>query len=259
MNFHEALTTTYLENPCRTLPNALWKTLAQVEILQTNFQVRDGTVTQLEAWDETRLLVYWTRRRDQEMDVSKYLENPHLALVHQDYRRSIPRHAFKRHWRSFRLLYRSGGHLGGVTMPPGFNIQWAEPHREVRLAADFINQCYPGMHLKSDTVRSWTEHPVYDSNLWVWIVDEKTGEPAGLGIAELDREIAEGSLEWIQVHPQYRRRGVGASLVKSLLVRLDGIAQFTTVAGRIDNPTAPETLYRHCGFTGNDIWWVFSN
>ena len=34
-------------------------------------------------------------------------------------------------------------------------------------------------------------------------------------------------------------------------------ADFVTVSGECDNPTNPETLYRKCGFNGNDIWYVF--
>jgi GNAT superfamily N-acetyltransferase len=259
MNFQDALTMTYIQDPCQVLPNALWKTLAQFKALQTAFQVQDELVTHLEAWDEDRLLVYWSRQRNQEIDLSKYMENPRLALVHQDYAHCIPGGEFEHRWKSFRLLYRPGVSEAAEDPPPGFSFAVVNPRREARQVGDFINQCYPNMHLKSDTVRSWTDHPVYDPNLWIWTLEDATGSPAGLGIAELDREIGEGSLEWVQVHPHYRRKGVGTSLVRALLARLEGVTQFTTVAGRVDNPTHPERLYRRCGFSGGDVWWVFSN
>ncbi len=78
----------------------------------------------------------------------------------------------------------------------------------------------------------------------------------GLGIAEIDSAIQEGSLEWIQVLPAYRRMGIGKRIVQELLARLGKRATFTTVAGGVDNPTNPEALYRSCGFTGRDVWWI---
>jgi hypothetical protein len=33
-------------------------------------------------------------------------------------------------------------------------------------------------------------------------------------------------------------------------------ARLITVSGEVDNPTAPERLYRRCGFSGSDIWWA---
>ena len=88
-------------------------------------------------------------------------------------------------------------------------------------------------------------------------MDQTTKNPVALGIAEIDAQIREGSLEWIQVLPAYRGMGIGKSLVQELLFRLEKRANFTTVAGEVGNSTHPEALYRACGFEGNDIWWVF--
>ena len=39
---------------------------------------------------------------------------------------------------------------------------------------------------------------------------------------------------------------------------MQGIAEFATVSGKVNNPTNPESLYRKCGFTGNDIWHILT-
>ena len=44
------------------------------------------------------------------------------------------------------------------------------------------------------------------------------------GIAELDREIGEGVLEWIQVSKDYRRRELGSYLVCELLIKISKIS-----------------------------------
>ena len=114
--------------------------------------------------------------------------------------------------------------------------------------------CYPSISPDASEVRAWTAHPVFDPGLWIWIIDVAADRPAALGIAEFDPAVSEGSLEWIQVLPRYRGRGLGSALVSELLARLAGRADFTTVSGRIENETHPERLYRRCGFTGDDIW-----
>jgi hypothetical protein len=46
-------------------------------------------------------------------------------------------------------------------------------------------------------------------------------------------------------------------LVLELLQRLKDKAEFVTVSGEIENQTDPGSLYRWCGFEGQDIWWLF--
>ena len=87
-------------------------------------------------------------------------------------------------------------------------------------------------------------------------MDERKGIPVGLGIAEVDRMIPEASLDWIQVLPEYRGKGLGECIVLELLDRLRGRVEFTTVSGEVENQSNPEGLYRRCGFGGDGIWWV---
>jgi ribosomal protein S18 acetylase RimI-like enzyme len=111
------------------------------------------------------------------------------------------------------------------------------------------------MRPSSETVCSWAQHPVFDADLWLWVMNGD-GTPVGLGIAEVDTSVSEGALEWIQVLPQYRGQGIGKAIVCELLSRLQSCVDFTTVSGEVDNSTHPEMLYRRCGFTGDDVWWL---
>ncbi len=124
------------------------------------------------------------------------------------------------------------------------------------MVSDLIGQCYEDIHPTTAEIMSWVKHPVFDPTLWVWVIDDAKGIPTGLGIAEVDDDVQEGSLEWIQVLPEYRGRGIGKGIVEELLSRLEGRVKFTTVAGEEDNKTNPEALYRSCGFEGEDIWWM---
>ncbi len=151
----------------------------------------------------------------------------------------------------FRLSHDLPG-LSVSAPPPGFALCQAD-------LCDFaahINSCYDDVGISESTLQSYTQRPVYDSNLWLAVRDEQTGKIVATGIAELDREIGEGILEWIQVSKAYRGRGLGSYIVCELLRRMKGLARFATVSGQCDNPTNPEGLYRKCGFTGTDIWHI---
>ena len=80
---------------------------------------------------------------------------------------------------------------------------------------------------------------------------------AASGIAEYDADRHEGIIEWVQVLPEYRNRGLGQKIVTALLGRLKKLgADFVTVSGNLDNPTKPLELSRRCGFEGDDVWYI---
>ncbi len=88
--------------------------------------------------------------------------------------------------------------------------------------------------------------------------DITSNELVASGIAGLDQNIGEGILEWIQVSPAYRRRGLGRYLVCELLSRMDGKADFVTVSGQVDNQSRPELLYESCGFQDRVVWHILT-
>lgn len=122
--------------------------------------------------------------------------------------------------------------------------------------AEHINLCYPGARMTAEELEKYTHRSVYCPALWLALHEKSTGEIAATGIGEFDGDMGEGVLEWIQVSPQYRGRGLGSFLVSELLWRMRERAKFATVSGQCGNPTNPEKLYRNCGFTGNDVWHV---
>ena len=145
--------------------------------------------------------------------------------------------------------------LHGVTpfMPPeGFSVVSADENS----FAAHISHCYEKERVSADELTQYKNRPVYDPDLWIALKENRTGEIAATGIAEFDRSIREGVLEWIQVTPEYRRHGLGRFLVNELLLRMEGNADFVTVSGRMDNQTNPFALYRSCGFQNPVIWHV---
>lgn len=145
-----------------------------------------------------------------------------------------------------------------TALADGFTYRAAKLPEDFAVIAEIINRCY-GYEYTADDISEWTKYPVFDSGLWVFVIDKKTGLPAALGTADFDKGICEGSLEWIQVLPEYQGKGLGTKIVNELLRRLSMKAKFVTVSGDIENPANPEKLYRKCGFSGNDVWLVIRN
>lgn len=151
----------------------------------------------------------------------------------------------------FRLKHDLQG-LKPAVIPEGFTLCAASPGEY----ADHINQCYDGSDVTAIELQRYIERAVYCPELWLAVRDNNTGKIVATGIAELDREVEEGILEWIQVSNDYRSRGLGSYIVCELLWRMRDAARFVTVSGQCNNRSNPEILYRKCGFTGNDVWHI---
>ena len=124
--------------------------------------------------------------------------------------------------------------------------------------AKHINSCYVKESVTAEELSSYQTHFVYRRELWVAVADASSGRIVASGIAELDSRIGEGILEWIQVSPECRRKGLGAFIVNELLQRMKGSANFVTVSGRVNNESNPFALYRACGFVNPVIWHVIT-
>ena len=114
------------------------------------------------------------------------------------------------------------------------------------------------MDVRKDTLRRYMKNKVYKKNLWVFIdeINKNGNTPVAFGLADLDSTLNEGILEWIQVLPEYRGRGLGKSLVNELLIRMKEKAKFATVSGDCNNASNPINLYKKSGFVGNSIWYI---
>ena len=127
---------------------------------------------------------------------------------------------------------------------------------EVSEYAKHIAACYNGVDISTEELLEYQNHTVYDGNLWIAIRECGQSEIVASGIAEIDEDIKEGILEWIQVSPEHRGKGLGKFVVNELIWRMKDKAEFVTVSGKVDNSTNPRGLYIVCGFTDEVIWHV---
>lgn len=150
----------------------------------------------------------------------------------------------------FKLVHRLKG-LEKMPVPHGFTL--AEPTEEE--LSRHIALCYEEERLSAEELIRRSQSPQFFEGLRIGLIDE-AGELAASGIAELDRETGEGVLEWIQVSPALRRRGLGSLLVSELLMRLAPYSEFVTVSGKAESPSSPRELYISRGFGEEVVWHV---
>lgn len=154
----------------------------------------------------------------------------------------------------FKLIHRLGG-LEKPEPPAGFRPIDAGAEAFSR----HIRSCYGGGPDASEPEFARLFSPE-NAALRVALADEKTGKIAASGLADLDAAIREGTLEWIQVSPEYRLMGLGFYVVRELLLRLAFMknARFVTVSGRLKSGSNPLALYKKCGFEGKVIWHILT-
>jgi GNAT superfamily N-acetyltransferase len=248
----------YRKHPCRTLPNAFWKTAAHLPNSDLDVKLGpEGELSSVAIWGGPRLLAFWcSDPMDPHLSVQEITRAP-FALVHEGALPVFAQREFIQRRAYFRLSHQ--GAILASEPPSGFGFEPVRPVADIDALVQLISTCYPSMYITRAVVRGWLQHPVYDPSMWLWVVHLKTGDKAGLGIAERDRQVPEASLEWIQVHPAYRKRGVGRAVVTELVRRAADHVSIITVSGEFENAHQPALLYRRCGFGGEDIWWLFSD
>lgn len=254
-DFENILEDLYKKDPCKALPNAIWKTNDRLDNLQCSHICTDDEVLEIKGLDQNGIHILWNKSRKIDQSIRHIMEQAKFMIIHNDYYEQLDTDGYNLVKPYFRIKHDNNNILS-YSLPEDFYIRQPNAKEEANEISDFIGRCYKDLHPSPETVKSWTTHRVFENSLWIWIMDKHKKIPAALGIAEFDSSVPEGSLEWIQVLPEYRGRGLGKVLVFELLNRLKGRAVFTTVSGEVDNETNPERLYRSCGFYGDDIWWL---
>jgi len=153
--------------------------------------------------------------------------------------------------RYFKLIHRMNG-IEKARLDSKYEMRCCEMSNY----ATHIARCYDDIGVSEEELKDYQNHAVYDNKLWIAVTECGQNTIVASGIAEFDADIKEGVLEWIQVSPEYRGKGLGKFIVKELLWRMKDKADFVTVSGKVDNPTNPRGLYIACGFTDEATWHV---
>jgi GNAT superfamily N-acetyltransferase len=245
----QALTALYLQDPCGIESTALWKVWMTPD-LRATLNSLNGSPHRLVLETDSMLRTFYQATPPYVLPRGPY----EAVILHDRYLKGLSSAGMVGE-RYFRLRH-DLAITGSDPLPGGYAFAPVEMPRQASSMAALIAACYDGTTPDAGELVTWTQSPVFNPELWVAVVETAGCTPVALGIAELDRQIGEGSLEWIQVLPGHRGRGVGTAMVYRLLRLLSERATFATVSGVINNPFGPERLYRRCGFRGNDVWHV---
>lgn len=86
--------------------------------------------------------------------------------------------------------------------------------------ASHIRECYPEEHIAACELASYAHRDAHDEELRIAICDRATGRIVASGIGEYGVRIGKGILDWIQVSPDYRHRGLGRAVVCKMIRQL---------------------------------------
>ena len=139
--------------------------------------------------------------------------------------------------------------------PPNLLIKPIE-HGDLSLLCRMINDCYSDIKVTISRLESLRNAHTFCPELWLFAYDEISQNYVGSIICDFDKECREVSLEWVQVLPKYRNMKVGQTLVNQSLFAMKSFSDFATVSGKLHSPHSPLTLYKKCGFEGNNIWHI---
>lgn len=94
----------------------------------------------------------------------------------------------------------------------GIELEVIQPNRNDELA-DMINHSYAHSEIRisADYVNSLAKTRVCCPELWLGAVLD--GKMIGSILCDFDIEVGEAIIEWLQVLPQYRSRGIASALI----------------------------------------------
>ena len=201
------------------------------------------------------------------MDIEEYIQNP-CGLLSVPYWKAktltIPNSIkiiHKSDWvgqyDDFQRFFRVKHSLYNLA-PIDFDYDTISIDHQAKQLCEMINASYKheNIDISEKDILQWKKHETFREDLCIYI-NTMDGIMAASGIAEYDETCREGSIEWIQVLPEFRKRGLGKKIVSVLLGRLKSIgAEFVTVSGNLDSAFNPLGLYKKCGFEGDDIWYI---
>ena len=201
------------------------------------------------------------------MDIKEYLQNPcgtlsipywkAKTLTMPDSVKIIHKSNWDGQYDDYQRFFRVKHSLNDLS-PIAFDYDTISIDYQAKQLCRMINASYrhENIAIREEDILQWKKHETFREDLCIYICANDRIMTAS-GIAEYDEECREGIIEWVQVLPEFRRRGLGERIILVLLTRLKSIgAEFVTVSGNCENDSNPLGLYRKCGFMGDDIWYI---
>ncbi len=154
-------------------------------------------------------------------------------------------------------LYHSLEEIPEFVLKDNYYFKQVDISKEIFEVVNIINNSYEDIKVSSVQMTSYINSPVFDNELWLFVMEKNSHNYVGLLIADVDKVISEGIIEWLQVLPNYRNQGIGKALVCKCLKIIKKKALFAVVCGQMENTTNPLKIYEKCGFNDLNLWNIY--
>lgn len=163
--------------------------------------------------------------------------------------------------RYFRAFLPAPQHQGDLTVPPGFEIVTFDPARDIPTAAGLMNAAYPSLQRLTtpEKLQALIAAEHFCPEGWFFLRHKPSGQRVGLTICGYCPHTREGFIDWTEILPRFRHRGLGALLVKEAINRLAERSDFLTASGSLDAPFVMGDLYMACGFEQMRQWSILGH
>ena len=153
------------------------------------------------------------------MDVKEYLQNPcgtlsipywkAKTLAIPDSMRIIHCSNWNGQYGNFQRFFRIKHDLNDLS-PIDYDYDTLSIDYQATQLCEMINESYKHENIvvSEQDILQWKQHKTFREELCVYI-NADNGKMAASGIAEFDEVCREGIIEWVQVLPEYRGRGLG--------------------------------------------------
>jgi GNAT superfamily N-acetyltransferase len=243
----------YLINPCQVSCIAFWK-ITRICLESETYRIADNGHTYLYAIRDQRLEFYWSDDKDRFILTQDQLQALELLVLHEDFHILIAESLKAANVQKIYPLIYDSTFSYRINLSEDFLIADFDFNKEQEFlaAAELLNRCYPNHNYDAEGIFGWRDQPVFDDSLWIWVRTRGSNESVGLGISTYQESINETYLDWIQVLPQFQRKGIGKILVGEIINRAIEKSNIIRVTGKVDG------FYEKCGFGGTERWCLIT-
>jgi predicted N-acetyltransferase YhbS len=252
-DFLKVVQSKYKQNPYAISGFAFWKVEEQI-LRAVTYQIADSHNNEcLYAVINGKLVFYWTENTKPFLIPLEDLEKFNLLSLHHRYGYVVKALKESHTMNEYSPLSFSGYPNSKSVINDDFHMVTLDSNNPQVLSAiaDIINESTNG-NLTSKSIEKWTEISVFDPELWIGAINNKSNDMVGIGISTYNPSVHETDLDWFYIRKNFQGKRIGTMLVQETISRCIKKSREIRVAGTADE------FYVKCGFVPRDSWYYLT-